>query len=159
MQAPVNEAASFGDRDGDGIEDAFFTLTPSEADNIQSAQSSGTALFARWQTGNAWFLADLRPLGSTDVPLDRMSTVSASVRPNPAIGTASLSYSLPKQTHVRLSVFDLAGREIARLVDGDALAGEHLLNWSPPPTSAPGVYMYRLQTPGLSVQGRFVVIQ
>ncbi len=159
LQAPLTEAASFADRNGDGIEDAFFTLTASDGGKIRDAQTSGAALFARWQNGSAWFLANLQPLGTTDVPLDGMPTLSASVRPNPAIGTVSLRYALLQRTHVRLSVFDLAGREVARLVDGQESAGEHQLRWGPSRNGAPAVYMYRLQTRGQSVQGRFVIIQ
>lgn len=159
LQAPITAAASFEDRDGDGIEDAWFTLTSPDAGRIRDAQTSGTGLFARWQTGSTWFLAGLQPLGTTGVALDGTPAMSASVRPNPAIATASLRYALPERTHVRLSVFDVGGREVARLVDGPESAGEHQLRWSPPPATAPGVYLYKLQALGRSVQGRFVIVQ
>ncbi|HET9326817.1 MAG TPA: kelch repeat-containing protein, partial [Candidatus Eisenbacteria bacterium] len=43
---------------------------------------------------------------------------SVSIRPNPTTGPAEIAYALPKEARVRLSVFDIAGREVARLVDG-----------------------------------------
>lgn len=45
--------------------------------------------------------------------------------PNPFNGMTSFSYSLPKASRVTLTIHDLAGREVARLVDGERAAGSY----------------------------------
>ena len=75
--------------------------------------------------------------------------------PNPVRGSAILRFSLERAGRVRLTIFDLQGREIARLVDGErsagmgevAFDGRHLPG---------GVYLARLETPGGTRTTRFV---
>lgn len=72
------------------------------------------------------------------------------VHPNPSIGPASIDYALPRAARVRLRVFDVAGREVARLVDRVEEAGRHTASWSGTATTArarPGVYLIRFETP------------
>ena len=45
------------------------------------------------------------------------------IEPNPVRGSAILRFRLGSAGHVRLTVFDLQGREVARLVDGERPAG------------------------------------
>ena len=59
---------------------------------------------------------------------------------------------------VRLSVFDLLGREIAVLVDGVKNAGSHTVTWDAAglPT---GVYFYRLRAGEFSESKRLALIR
>ncbi len=45
--------------------------------------------------------------------------------PNPFSGQTTLAYTLPEPTRVSLRVYDVLGREVARLVEGFEAAGEH----------------------------------
>jgi hypothetical protein len=45
--------------------------------------------------------------------------------PNPFNPTATITFALPKSEHVRLTVFDVLGNEVARLMDGTLGAGYH----------------------------------
>jgi hypothetical protein len=45
--------------------------------------------------------------------------------PNPFNSITTVRYSLPEVSNVKLSVYDLAGREIATLASGNAQAGVH----------------------------------
>lgn len=47
---------------------------------------------------------------------------------------------------VRLVVYDLLGREVARLVDREMPAGTHAVRFEPQGLSS-GLYFYRLETP------------
>ncbi len=49
--------------------------------------------------------------------------------PNPFNPSTTLSYSLPKQGHVRVAIIDLRGRELALLVDEVQEAGEQSIRW------------------------------
>lgn len=59
--------------------------------------------------------------------------------PNPFNPTTTLTYDLPESGHVQLSVYDVTGREVARLVDSRMEAGYHQATFSGEHLSS-GVY-------------------
>jgi len=77
------------------------------------------------------------------VPPSSPSKVTFSVTPNPA-RTALVSFALPKQSDVDLSVYDLAGRKVASLFNGVLPAGSHSREWNGAGAGA-GVYFVRLR--------------
>ena len=64
--------------------------------------------------------------------------------PNPFNPVTTIAYELPGPSDVRLSVFDVLGREVSVLVDGRMEAGAHVIRFDGS-TFASGVYLYRLQ--------------
>jgi glycosidase len=64
--------------------------------------------------------------------------------PNPFNPATSVLYQLPEKAHVRLAVFDLLGRRVATLVDGEQPPGTYTASWDAG-SSASGVYFCRLQ--------------
>ena len=64
--------------------------------------------------------------------------------PNPFNPTTNISYSLNKNGMVRLSVFDILGREVAVLVNDNQAAGQHEVRFSANGLSS-GIYFYKLQ--------------
>jgi hypothetical protein len=65
--------------------------------------------------------------------------------PNPFNPSTRLSFALPVERYVMLSVFDLLGREVATLVNGVQPAGVHTVAWEPGRRSgASGSYVARL---------------
>jgi hypothetical protein len=82
------------------------------------------------------------------VPTTRLALYPA--HPNPSPGAASIGFALPRQTHVRLRVYDVAGRLVRTLVDGQVAGGEGVKIWDgrddAGTPSADGVYFYRLET-------------
>ncbi len=50
--------------------------------------------------------------------------------PNPVNRSATIHYYLPKPSDIRLIVYNLAGREIVRLVDQRMGAGRHEVVWN-----------------------------
>jgi len=66
--------------------------------------------------------------------------------PNPFNPSTNISYTLEKQDKVRLTVYDIRGREVAVLVDGVQAAGEHVVSFSGTGLAS-GIYFYRLETP------------
>jgi YD repeat-containing protein len=79
-----------------------------------------------------------------------------SITPNPGSGQRSLSFSISAAGHVRLSVTDVAGRAVATLYDRDLTPGRYTASFSSARWSA-GVYFYRLESAGKSLNGRLVV--
>ncbi|MEM8558161.1 MAG: T9SS type A sorting domain-containing protein [Bacteroidota bacterium] len=67
----------------------------------------------------------------------------AAAYPNPfGARPATLAFDLPRAAEVRLVVYDLLGREVARLVDGPQEAGRHTVELRPE-SLASGVYVVR----------------
>ena len=64
--------------------------------------------------------------------------------PNPFNPTTTIRYDLPRATKVSLKVYDVLGREILSLAQGDWEAGYHQVQWNA--NVASGIYFYRLQT-------------
>lgn len=65
--------------------------------------------------------------------------------PNPFNPSTKINFSIPKNTHVKLSVFDATGKETAVLVNEGLAAGTYEFTWHPGNSSS-GVYFYRLQS-------------
>jgi len=76
--------------------------------------------------------------------------------PNPFNPTTTINFDLPQSSTVRLSVFDLLGREVSVLVNERREAGHHSVNFNGFDLSS-GVYFYRLQA-GEFVQTRNFVL-
>ena len=76
--------------------------------------------------------------------------------PNPFNPETTIRYALPERGPVRLSVYDLAGREVAALVDGVQPAGEHAARFDGSDLPS-GSYVYRLQV-GEEVETRTMTL-
>jgi len=84
------------------------------------------------------------------------------VQPNPSNGPADIAYALPHETSMKLRIFDIAGREVARLVDGSQPAGRHVARWSGTtagPRLRAGLYVVRLETKEGSWSKRFALLR
>ncbi|MGA7160242.1 MAG: T9SS type A sorting domain-containing protein [Bacteroidota bacterium] len=61
--------------------------------------------------------------------------------PNPFNPSTTISFQLPEMSKVTLTIYDLLGREVARLVDKEEPAGMHKEVWNS--TLSSGVYFYK----------------
>ena len=105
----------------------------------------------------------LAKFGATDTASDTALELPENVivtgnYPNPFVNTTTVAYVLPVSGRVRLSVYDLVGRELAVLVDGYESAGHHTaeLDASLWPV---GVYLYRLEAAGEVRTGRMLRVK
>ncbi|MBC7186278.1 MAG: T9SS type A sorting domain-containing protein [Calditrichaeota bacterium] len=76
--------------------------------------------------------------------------------PNPCNTSTVIGFELPQPTWVKLVVYDALGRVVGTLVDEPRAAGQHVVRFVPP-GDASGVYLYRLQTAGLSATKKMVI--
>ncbi len=65
--------------------------------------------------------------------------------PNPFNSTTKLRFSLRENSNVKLSIFNLEGREITRLVEQELLAGQHQISWNADKLPS-GIYFAQLKT-------------
>lgn len=83
--------------------------------------------------------------------------------PNPFNPSTTIEYVLPSASRVVLAVYDLSGRLVARLVDGEQPAGPHSVVWNgfgaggAPVTS--GIYFYRLQAGKMKVTRKMLLLR
>jgi hypothetical protein len=82
----------------------------------------------------------------------------ASLAPNPARSSLSISFSLPRAGRARLALYDLQGRMVAKLMDEDRAQGAGTYSWN---TAAArlhsGLYFLRLDAGGHHVVGRLAL--
>jgi endonuclease I len=64
--------------------------------------------------------------------------------PNPFNPVTVISYQVPATSHINLKVFDVLGREVVTLVNGQQSAGIHTVTFDASNLQS-GVYLYRLQ--------------
>jgi photosystem II stability/assembly factor-like uncharacterized protein len=76
--------------------------------------------------------------------------------PNPTFGTTSIRFTLDRFEPVSLRVYDVSGREVAKVVDNTLQGGTHVVPWDAS-QAAPGVYLLRLQA-GADAQVRRVTV-
>jgi len=69
--------------------------------------------------------------------------------PNPFTQSTTIPFSIPTQSHVRLSIFNSIGMEVDVLVDEQLPAGHHRISWHPQNLPS-GIYFYRLHAKPLS---------
>ena len=86
------------------------------------------------------------------------SIILAQNYPNPFNPTTQITYELPQAEHVRLEVYDMTGRQLATLVDGQVSAGSHTVSFDAQ-NLASGVYIYRLQAGGQLLTRQLTLIK
>ena len=64
--------------------------------------------------------------------------------PNPFNPSTTIKYDLPKESSVKIEVYDILGKKVATLVDGIMKAGSYRIIWDAN-RFASGVYFYRIQ--------------
>ncbi len=83
--------------------------------------------------------------------------------PNPFNPTTTISFSVPKQEYVVLVIYDMLGKEVNRLVDGQMSAGTFKATWRGDTKSgekvASGVYFYRLQAGSFTAVKKMLMLK
>jgi len=78
--------------------------------------------------------------------------------PNPFNPTTTIRFSIPHRGYVTLKIFDVLGREVATLVDGEMEAGEHTVNfnaeWIPS-----GVYFAQMKAGNVVQRIKMVLVK
>jgi hypothetical protein len=78
--------------------------------------------------------------------------------PNPFNPTTKIKFGLPIQSHAKLTVYDVLGREVWVLVNEELKAGEYNVEWNAT-ILASGIYFYRLEADNYSVTRKMVLIK
>jgi hypothetical protein len=77
-------------------------------------------------------------------------------KPNPFRSSTIIAYSLAEPCHVTVEVFDIAGRLLETLVDGEKKADSHTIQWNSGDRGG-GIYFCKLTTDGLTSTRKMIV--
>lgn len=128
----------------------------SGTDRMYVVQLSDSTLKSSFEVGgNPNCVAVQAQMTSGDVGVDDKQAEPALVlvcQPNPFNPKTSIRYFLPERASIELAVYDLSGRRIAVIRDGEVEAGDHSAVWDGLTTdglpAATGVYFVRLAACG-----------
>ena len=103
----------------------------------------------------------IAPSTSTDVAEGEGTPIQFALEqnyPNPFNPTTTIRFVVASNSRVSLRVFDLLGRELASLVDGDKLPGRYEIVWNAS-RCASGIYFYRLEAGKFSQVRKMILIK
>ena len=126
-----------GDVNGDGFDDIIIGASEVAPGGVLRAGESYVVFGASLLSV---------PSGVALEPLDGVPEVFALGQnyPNPFNPSTTIRYDLPQAVSVVLTVYNLLGQEVARLVSGDYAAGRYATNWEATGLAS-GVYLYQLR--------------
>lgn len=78
--------------------------------------------------------------------------------PNPFNPSTRINYFLVEKGYVTLKVYDMLGNEVATLVDGEKMAGEHSVNFNASKLSS-GMYVYQLNVNGVRISNKMTLMK
>jgi len=67
-----------------------------------------------------------------------------------------ISYTLPRDCHVRLEIYNILGQKVATLVDEYQQAGQKTINWEAKDLSS-GIYFYKLSAGDFTATKKMVL--
>ncbi len=146
MVSPVVLSGSATESDNYDVDPEF-----ADPDNGDFTIPQGSML--RTAGSNMMGIGDLRWIhGVTDVePLELPQELDGMLGqnyPNPFVSTTTIPYRVPESGYMRLELFDLLGRRVLILEEGDRAKGDYSVSFSMPDMAATGVYFYRLTVGG-----------
>jgi len=83
--------------------------------------------------------------------------------PNPFTGATDVSFTLPERGAVKLGVYDVAGRHVATLLEGERGAGDHTVNWNGTDDAGQrvgaGIYFCRIESGTQTLTRKMVLMR
>jgi len=104
----------------------------------------------------------------SELPSQQGETIPAVIRlepnyPNPFNPQTTIEYYLPRISTVRLEIFNILGQKVCTLVNRTQPAGEYRVTWDGTDENGRqmpgGVYLYRLESEGHSLQRKMLLIR
>lgn len=117
--------------------------------------------------GEGWYIDDIRvecdlPISSYELFAPQVMTLNQNY-PNPFNPTTQISFTLPKTQATQLSIYNVKGQLVKKLVDATLPAGEHTISWDGTDERgmavASGIYSYRLFSEGKNISHKMVLMK
>jgi len=150
------------ERDGSPLTAVAATNSPTgsryvfEDENVQNGATYHYALYQVGTHGERQHLADAVATPRAQAVVEGFAL--AQNYPNPFNPETTIEYSIGEAGLVKLSVFDLSGREVMLLVNGTQSEGAHTVKVDAS-SLASGIYFYRLEHQGLSLARKMALLK
>jgi len=100
---------------------------------------------------------------NSDVSVDDVKSIPSemillSAYPNPFNPATTIRFQVPKTSEIRLTVYDLMGREVQELVSGQLVSGEHEVVWGASELSS-GIYFCRFESGDVSQTRKLLLLK
>ena len=83
--------------------------------------------------------------------------------PNPFNPSTVISYSLPRQSDVTISIINLLGQNVRTIINENQVAGKHELIWDGTDQSgravASGIYFYQISSGGFTESKKMIMLK
>jgi hypothetical protein len=149
--APDDEACTCSTLGPDGLDDLILRFSTGEIlealGHVGPGETHHLTLSGRLRDGTPFEATDCISVVGHRPDEDGGATVwvpLASAWPNPFNPSTQIQFEALVETHVRISIFDAAGRRVERLLDEDRPAGHYAVNWDAS-SLASGVYFLRIE--------------
>jgi hypothetical protein len=130
-----------------GVTPNSFTIT------VKGAGSNGTPVHSRTISLN------INPVGlthnSNQIPKEYSLYQNF---PNPFNPSTNIRFDLPKSGTVKLQVYDITGRVISTLINGNYEAGKYIISFNAD-NYASGIYFYKIETASFSDVRKMVLVK
>lgn len=134
-----------------GIQSTSFTPTASQwvqHSVALSGYATQTNLFFMFRftsnAGNNIYIDDINLGGTNGIDESLASTINFNVYPNPVEDNSIISFNILEKQKVELKIYDLVGREVSSLFNGNLNAGEHQYSVVDKTDLSAGVYFITL---------------
>ena len=127
--------------------------------------------FGRFPDGSSqWFSMSPTPGSSNTYGLSTMNSKMIPVQyflypnyPNPFNPSTRFTYDLPRQSQVKLSIYNILGHEIKTLVDKEQRNGSYTIHWDGSDKDgnsvSSGIYLYHLNTNSFNQTRRMLLLR
>jgi len=140
---------------------AFFTFDPLSLNTTPVYHWIGVEPFGPLQSAIGWVLGTVAT--DEDPPLVPQQLTLYQNYPNPFNPVTTIRYELPERTDVRLTIFDLLGREVTTLVSETQEAGFKSVQWDATNSNgqqvSTGVYFYQIKADGFFKTRKMVLLR
>ena len=132
------------------------------AKDIQIGRNTAVTLDSYWAT-----FAPVAAIAQADTDEQAKETISAEIPeefalgqnyPNPFNPTTTIPFSLPEASHVKLVVYDMLGRLVDTIVEGELSAGYHNASFDASRYPS-GTYIYRIEASNFTSVQKMVLVK
>jgi hypothetical protein len=139
--------------------DTIASLRISQLDSLAAA--IGTVGDSVWISSRAWVFTNLDSSQTNNTIIVSLKRTSVGIQqiselipdkfalyhnyPNPFNPTTNIKFDVPELSNVRISIYDISGKEVATLVNNQMNPGSYTADWNAT-NFASGIYFYRMTT-------------